>query len=206
MFLNGSIIGYTEDEDETVDHIRELRLKGELDKEVSVTYDPIDNMIKIFSDEGRLTRPLFTLNNNKLNLEKGKKYKWNSLIKRGIIQYLDSSEIENCVIAMDQRILATQKSDYCEIHPIVMLGIMASLIPFPDHSQSPRNCYQSSMGKQALGIPLYTHRIRTDTLLHVLHYPQKPLVKTKVADFLNIDEMPSGVNAIVAIAAYTGFN
>lgn len=142
IFLNGSIIGYTDDEDETVDSIRELRLKGELDKEVSVTYDPIDNMIKIFSDEGRLTRPLFTLNNNRLNLEKGKKYKWNSLIKRGIVQYLDSSEIENCVIAMDQRILATQKSDYCEIHPIVMLGIMASLIPFPDHSQSPRNCYQ----------------------------------------------------------------
>ena len=24
----------------------------------------------------------------------------------------------------------------------MMLGVMASIIPFPDHSQAPRNCYQ----------------------------------------------------------------
>lgn len=37
---------------------------------------------------------------------------------------------------------------HCEIHPALILGIMASIIPFPDHNQSPRNTYQSAMGKQ----------------------------------------------------------
>lgn len=31
---------------------------------------------------------------------------------------------------------------HCEIHPAMILGVCASIIPFPDHNQSPRNTYQ----------------------------------------------------------------
>ena len=51
-----------------------------------------------------------------------------------------------------------------------------------------------------------SHLIRADTVTHVLTYPQRPLVSTKAADMMGFSEMPSGINAIVAIACYTGFN
>jgi DNA-directed RNA polymerase II subunit RPB2 len=36
----------------------------------------------------------------------------------------------------------TKTYTHCEIHPSMILGICASIIPFPDHNQSPRNTYQ----------------------------------------------------------------
>jgi DNA-directed RNA polymerase II subunit RPB2 len=206
VFLNGNVIGFSKDPEDTVNEIKKMRQKGLLDSEVSVSYDIVDNDIKIFCDEGRFTRPLFVLENNTLKIKGEDKYKWKNLLKEDVVRYVDASEIEQSVIAMNTDSLKIQENDFSEIHPMLMLGIMASMIPFPDHSQSPRNCYQSSMGKQALGVPVLSYNIRTDTLLHVLHYPQKPLVYTKASELLHINDMPSGINAIVAIACYSGFN
>jgi DNA-directed RNA polymerase beta subunit len=204
IFLNGCVIGFSEDPDKTVEEIRSKRNSGLLDKEVSVSYDIVDNDIRIFCDDGRFTRPLLTVTDNHLNIQGEDNYKWGSLVRKGTVRYIDAAEIENCVIAMTQDDLKIQHNDFCEIHPCTMLGIMAAMIPFCDHSQSPRNCYQSSMGKQALGMPALSYNLRTDTLLHVLHYPQRPLVCTKAADIFGINDMPSGINAIVAIACYSG--
>lgn len=206
IFLNGSVVGFSSDADKTVQELKNKRSQGLLDKDVSISYDIVDDDIRIFCDEGRFTRPLLTVTDNSLNIEGQEKYKWNSLLRKGIVQYVDSAEIENCVIAMTQDDFKIQRNDFCEIHPCTMLGIMAAMIPFPDHSQSPRNCYQSSMGKQALGIPAINYNLRTDTILHVLQYPQRPLVSTKAAEIFKINDMPSGINAIVAIACYSGFN
>jgi hypothetical protein len=43
-------------------------------------------------------------------------------------------------------------------------------------------------------------------MAHVLNYPQKPIVQTRISKLVNADTMPSGVNAIVAIMCMTGFN
>ena len=66
--------------------------------------------------------------------------------------------------------------------------------------------HNSSMGKQAIGTPVLSRARRTDTSLHTLDYPQKALVYTKQHELLGFNEMPFGINAIVAIASYTGFN
>lgn len=96
---------------------------------------------------------------------------------------------------------------HLEIHPSMVLSAITSLIPFPDHNQSPRNLYQASMGKQAVGIYALNFMKRFDTSsINVMHYPQLPLVTTRSMPHVKFRYLPAGQNAIVAIGVYSGFN
>ena len=132
----------------------------------------------------------------------------------GFIEYMDCDEINNAMIAtfisdLNEGIKGTALPPcytHCEIHPSLMNGILGVNIPFSDHNQSPRNCYQCAMGKQALGIYTSNFNKRIDTMGNILNYPQKSLVCTKLSKYTMAHKLPSGVNAIVAIMTHTGFN
>lgn len=91
-------------------------------------------------------------------------YRWQNLVSDGIVEYVDADEEETAMICMtpedlneshmaaqygaplqQARDLASrvksQTGNYshtwthCEIHPSMILGICASIIPFPDHNQ-----------------------------------------------------------------------
>lgn len=206
VFLNGALIGYCKDGEETTEEIKKFRAQKFLSIYVSVSYNIVDNDINIYCDDGRFIRPLFDMEDNKLKITPDKaSLSWRKLLKKGYVAMIDSLEVQNAVVAMKQEKFQIQYNDYCEIHPMVVLGVMASIIPFPDHSQSPRNCYQASMGKQALGASMTNH-LRTDTKMHILKHSQIPIISTIMSKMIGLQNMPAGENVVVAIGCYTGYN
>lgn len=204
VLLNGILYGKTNQPDELVEKLKQLRVLKLISTDISISYDDNEEEIKIYCDEGRLIRPLFKLVDG--NLRNNDSSNWETLVDNGVIEYLDSTEIECQVIAMSQQYLDRGTYTYCEIHPCTILGVCASDIPFPANNQSPRNCYQSSMRKQAVGVFALSHKLRTDTIVHVLDYPQKAIVNTKFAKIMKFDTMPAGINCVVAVACYGGWN
>ncbi|XP_054646633.1 DNA-directed RNA polymerase I subunit RPA2 [Dunckerocampus dactyliophorus] len=93
-----------------------------------------------------------------------------------------------------------------ELFPHSMLSVVANFIPYSDHNQSPRNMYQCQMGKQTMGFPLHAFLDRSDNKLYRLQTPQSPLVRPHMYDHYNLDNYPSGTNAIVAVISYTGYD
>lgn len=61
-------------------------------------------------------------------------------------------------------------------------------------------------GKQTMGFPLHTFSDRSDNKLYRLQTPQSPLVRPSMYDHYDLDNYPSGTNAIVAVISYTGYD
>jgi intein/homing endonuclease len=190
--------------------IESLKNYGIFNDQVSFFIDELEKEIRIFCDAGRYIRPVLTVENNELKLKPSHiNFSWYDLVDQGYIKYIDSNEVEQSVIAMnvsDLKQYPENKYNYCEIHPSTMLGICSAVIPYSNHIQNPRLVYQSSMVKQALGVYSLSHKNRFDTVAHVLHYPQKPLVNTRYDKMFKYDEMLTGCNPIVAIACYGSYN
>lgn len=95
---------------------------------------------------------------------------------------------------------------HVEFSPTNILSILANLTPFSDFNQSPRNMYQCQMGKQTMGTPGVALCHRSDNKLYRLQTGQTPIVKANLYDDYGMDNFPNGMNAVVAVISYTGYD
>jgi len=183
--------------------------------------------VRIYTDAGRILRPLLVVQNQHLVLSKrhlkrmntvlrstiSAKECWQTLLADGVVEYLGVEEEEQCMVALRSDDLAKAQDcegaplySHCEIDQSYLMGLGASTIPFLEHNQASRNLFQSDKHcKQAIGLYTTNFLSRYDASASHLFYPQKPLVTTRATNILGKPELYSGQSAIVAILSY-GYN
>ncbi|HEY6405797.1 MAG TPA: DNA-directed RNA polymerase subunit B [Nitrososphaeraceae archaeon] len=217
VFVDGKLIGYADDGQKTSETLRGLRRSGKIHPHVGVYFyssgNPnATNRLYISCNAGRVLRPLSVVREgNSLVTEEiiekiSKRFlSWSDLLYMGIIELVDANEEENCYISMDKSKLEVDHT-HLEIFPSAILGVGASIIPYPEHNQSPRNTYESAMAKQSLGFSTPLMNASTYVRQHFMLYPQTPTVSTKAISLLGLDDRPTGQNCVVAVIPFEGYN
>jgi len=211
VFYNGRFIGVIEDAETFVTEVKKSRREGRLSYEMSVRFDKFLDTVYISSEIGRVIRPLIvvtegapTLQEEHLDLIRQGNLSWDDLIKAGVLEYLDASEEDDCYIALEESEL-TLEHTHLEVDKIDILGVSVSLTPFGNHGPPTRLVKGGSKAyKQGLGIYAGNFPVRIDNDVSLLHYPQKPLVRSFIYDTLNVH--PVGQNVVLAIMPYEGYN
>ena len=126
--------------------------------------------------------------------------------ENSIIEFVDVHESNTRYIAMYEEDIKHDAHTHLELHPSLSLSLYTNTIPFANHNQAPRNIFSGQQGKQAIGVYATNFNSRIDTASYILHYPQKPLISTKLSTYVHKDKLPNGENLIVAISTYTGYN
>ena len=223
MFINGNWVGICNEPYKLYLYLKDKKYQGIFNIYVSIIFDYTNKEIKVCNDAGRITRPVFRVKNNQILLSpelmndiKQDNLVWDELMvnhkyNESIIEYIDPEEQNQSLISMnfselDKKSNKIFKYTHCEIHPSTIFGILASCIPFPEHNQSPRNTYQCAQGKQALGMYVSNFDSRMDKTAYVQTYTMRPLVDTRIMNYINLHKIPSGSIVNVAIMTYSGFN
>ena len=265
VFVNGAWVGIITKPIEVIELLKDYRRIGLLPIYTSLSWSIKEDSIYIYSDSGRLTRPVFYIKNKIISYQQkfiydkllGRDYDFSELLvgfnplklltkdkieltinlndfiklnrvffnfkdlydksdsvpdalndliqKGGIIDFLDTSETETSLIAMDVDSI-NKFTSHIEIHPSLVLGIMGNQIVFPENNQLPRDLFSCGQSKQGVSLYNTNYQNRIDKMGVVLNNGQIPLVKSRYLKYIYNEEHTYGVNAIVAIGCYGGYN
>jgi len=254
ILVNGNWIGVIDNPIELVDLLKLYRRNGIIPIFTSISFDYEHNEVYVYTDAGRLTRPIYYVETGKMSFnreeviqlfksnriswqqitcglkDKGDKefsiknnklYEMNEIYtdlkkdniidvlqrNKSVIDYVDTTEEEGSLIANNPEDLKKSKYyTHMEIDPSLMLGVMGNQIIYPEHNPFARNSFSCGQSKQAVSVYHTNFQMRIDKMGVILNYGQTPLIKSRYLEYLNNEEQPYGVNAIVAIMSYTGYN
>ncbi|KAK6460966.1 DNA-directed RNA polymerase I [Scheffersomyces coipomensis] len=194
--LDGKIVGWTSHEQGKVvaDTLRFWKIEGEhgLPLDLEIGYVPPSSKgqypgLYLFAGRARMMRPV----------------KYLPLNKKDILGPFEQVYMN---IAVTPEEITNNVHSHVEESPTNILSILANLTPFSDFNQSPRNMYQCQMGKQTMGTPGVALVHRSDNKLYRLQTGQTPIVKANLYDDYGMDNFPNGMNAVVAVISYTGYD
>jgi len=126
-----------------------------------------------------------------------------------IVEYLDTQEMEGVKLAkytQDQNTYIKNNITHKEIHPSAILSVMANQVIFPSNNQFPRDLFSCGQSKQAVSVFHTNFKNRMDKTSYFLNYGQVPLVKSRYLNYTTREQHPYGINAIVAVMCYSGYN
>jgi DNA-directed RNA polymerase subunit B len=216
IFVDGKLIGFHKDGEKLAYSLRELRRSSKIHPHIGISiHQPEEEnatkRLYVNCNAGRVLRPLIIIKDGKstfspdlLDKITKKLVSWTDLIRMGVLELVDANEEENCYITFEEK--HVKKHTHLEIFPSAILGAGASIIPYPEHNQSPRNTYESAMAKQSLGFSTPMMNTSTYVRQHSMLYPQTPIVTTKAMGLLGLEKRPAGQNCVVAVLPFDGYN
>jgi DNA-directed RNA polymerase II subunit RPB2 len=260
LFVNGNWIGVVDMPIEIINLLKLYRRNGVIPTFTSIRFEYSKNEIYIFTDSGRLTRPIYYIDEDEkhdkkisykrdhiIKLLQEEKVSWGKIVSgfgekkdenfsfknnkiynledlydvtddiketrqklyknQSVIDYVDTSEEETMLIATkEEQLKSNPYYTNIEIDPSLILGVMGNLIIYPENNPYPRDAFSCGQSKQAVSVYHSNYQMRIDKMGVILNYGQVPLVKSRYLEYINNESQPYGVNAIVAIMSYTGYN
>ncbi|KAJ4541308.1 DNA-directed RNA polymerase I subunit RPA2 [Exophiala dermatitidis] len=194
--LDGRILGYcpVKRAQEISQLLRHWKVNGEhgIPTELEIGFVPTSNGglypgLYLFTDPSRMLRPVKYIASDKLD-------------------YVGPFEQQYMNIACVDADIIPNLTTHIEYKPTNILSILANMTPFSDFNQSPRNMYQCQMSKQAMGTPFSNMMCRTDNKAYLLQTGQTPVVRPPLYNEYGLDNFPNGMNAVVAVISYTGYD
>ncbi|NQU78580.1 DNA-directed RNA polymerase subunit B [Candidatus Woesearchaeota archaeon] len=212
VFVNSRFKGEVDDPHKFVGSIIGERRKGNVPQNVNVYYDETADTVFVDGTKGRVVRPLIVVKDGKLMLTDKhvqqlvkKEIAWEDLLKQGVIEYLDAAEEENAFVAFFEGEL-TPDHTHMEIHPIALIGLTTSLVPYGNYCHSTKLAIGGKNQKQAVGFYASNFSVRMDMDVNLLQTPQAPLVATIMHEISNYNAHPAGQNIVLAVMGYMGYN
>lgn len=218
VFVNGFWIGCVEDYNHFCKKYRSMRRENKVHYLTTIVMDVRTNEIYLWVDIGRVLRPMIIvyeqngLQFHKLTKEHVQKMNagvidYHELLDEQVIEFISPEEQQNCVIAKDLETLDINKNSKVNKYTHLdiaqaIIGIPGLTSPFTNHNQPARGIFQTNQVKQTCGIPCLNFPFKTYKDMFMQVYNQKPLVKTMANKYIQ----PIGMNAVVAIQIYGGYN